>query len=253
VKVATWNVNGIRARFDDVTEWAQREAPDVFCLQEIKATPSQVPEPLTGLPGYHNHYHGGPGGYSGVSLHVRRSRCSKRPAVDIPPFDMEHRAATVLVDGITIASLYVPNGNKSYEDKITFLKGLVAFASELSEAKRPTLLCGDLNVTRSDRDLHETHRKRGAIGQRVEERKLIEAILAEGYVDVGRELAPDDDDLFTWWPPWRQEKAKNRGWRIDYVLASTSLMPRVDGIEVMRDEGSSDHVPVVLTLADERI
>jgi len=86
MKVATWNVNGIRARFEDVTAWSEAEAPDVFCLQEIKAAPSQVPEPLTGLPRYHNHWHGGAGGYSGVSLHLRRDTVGAG-TIEVPDFE----------------------------------------------------------------------------------------------------------------------------------------------------------------------
>jgi len=249
VRIATWNVNGIRARFADVTAWSARERPDVFCLQEIKAEPSQVPEPLTGLPDYWSFWHGGPGGYSGVSLHVRRARWPKRPRFVVPDFDMEHRVAAVELHELTVATLYVPNGNKSYEDKITFLEGLGAWAEALRSAGRPALLCGDLNVTRSDQDLHPTHRKRGAIGQRVQERKLLEGVLAAGFVDVGRALSPDDEGLFTWWPPWRDEKAKNRGWRIDYVLATPDLFDRVQRCTVSKDEGTSDHAPVVVDLA----
>ncbi len=248
MKIATWNVNGIRARFDDVSAWADRERPDVFCLQEIKATPSQVPEPLTGLPDYWSFWHGGPGGYSGVSVHVRRDHHPTRPAFVVPDFDMEYRVAAVELDDVTVATLYVPNGNKSYDDKVTFLEGFAAWAGALRAAGRPALLCGDLNVTRSDQDLHPTHRKRGAIGQRAEERSFIEAILETGYVDIGRALAPDDDGLFTWWPPWRDEKTQNRGWRIDYVLASRDLFERVVGCVVLKDEGTSDHAPVVVEL-----
>ena len=102
MKIATWNVNGIRARFDDVSAWADRERPDVFCLQEIKATPSQVPEPLTGLPDYWSFWHGGPGGYSGVSVHVRRDHHPTRPAFVVPDFDMEYRVAAVELDGDSV-------------------------------------------------------------------------------------------------------------------------------------------------------
>lgn len=116
------------------------------------------------------------------------------------------------------------------------------------EGGRSALLCGDLNVTRSDQDLHPTHRKRGAIGQRADERRLLEEVLESGLVDVGRRLAPDDDGLFTWWPPWRDEKAKNRGWRIDYVLATSDLFDRVARCVVMKDEGTSDHAPVMVDL-----
>ncbi|MEZ4447536.1 MAG: exodeoxyribonuclease III [Polyangiaceae bacterium] len=248
MKIATWNVNGIRARFEDVVAFADEHRPDVMCLQEIKALPSQVPEPLTGLPAFHSHWHGGPGGYSGVSLHLSRAALASRPTITIPEFDVETRIAVAELDALTIASIYVPNGNKDYPAKITFLEGLLAWAEALAAAGRPALLCGDFNVTRSDQDLHETHRKRGAIGQRKEERALMARLLDAGYTDASRHFFPDDDTLFTWWPPWREEKQKNRGWRIDYVLVSASLVPALRSATVLVNQGTSDHAPLVVDL-----
>jgi exodeoxyribonuclease III len=243
VKVATWNVNGIRARFDDVTAWAERCQPDVFCLQELKATPGQVPEPLTGLPAYYNHWHGGEGGYSGVSVHVRRGFGANKPEFSSPGFDFEHRIAVAELDDVVVASVYVPNGNKNFDDKITFLRALEQWAADQLDQRKHVLICGDLNVTRCAVDVHTKQRDHRTIGQTDDERKLLAAILGRGLVDVGRSLSPDDDQLFTWWPPWREEKQKNRGWRIDYVLASPDMAAQ--SCTVLKDEGSSDHAPVV--------
>ncbi|MGH7272222.1 MAG: exodeoxyribonuclease III, partial [Polyangiaceae bacterium] len=91
MKVATWNVNGIRARESQFLEWVGRERPDVVCLQELKATTDQLPETLTMLPDYHSYWHGGPKGYSGVSLHLRKDTCPARPEFTHPAFDMENR------------------------------------------------------------------------------------------------------------------------------------------------------------------
>ena len=251
MKVATWNVNGIRARWGDVTAWADRFAPDIFCLQEIKATPSQIPEPLTGLPTYVNHWHGAPGGYSGVSLHVRRGLQQAAPKFSSPPFDEETRFVEVeLDDDLVVASVYVHNGQKDLQTKLRFLRALGAWVDQRLSAGKRLLVCGDLNVARSANDLHEKQRKRGAVGQTVEERKLIEAILAHGLCDIIRTLNPDRDDLFTWWPPWREEKQKNRGWRIDYVLASEHF--DATSCQVLKEEGSSDHAPVVVELTESR-
>lgn len=250
MKIATWNVNGIRARFEDVTAWSDAEQPDVFCLQELKAAPSQVPEPLTGLPRYHNHWHGGAGGYSGVSLHLRRDTVGAG-SIDIPDFDEEHRIATArLASGLVVASVYVHNGGKGgLEPKLRFLGALKTWVADRHAAGEQVLVCGDLNVTRSDADLHPSHHKQGGLGQSKKERAALEALLSEGVVDALRQFT-DDDSLFTWFPPWRDEKAKNHGWRIDYVLASESLAPRLSGYAIQKDVGTSDHVPFVVELAD---
>src|SRR5690606_26949056 len=132
--VATWNVNGIRARFGEVTAWSDRVAPDVFCLQEIKAAPSQIPEPLTGLPAYVSHWHGAATGYSGVSLHVKRGAFAETPRFEHPSFDEENRIAVVRLGDLVVASVYVHNGGKALEPKLRFLEALAHWAGERQAA-----------------------------------------------------------------------------------------------------------------------
>jgi exodeoxyribonuclease-3 len=121
MKVATWNVNGIRAREAQVREWIARERPDAVCLQEIKAKPEQIPAMLFESEGYWCYWHGG-GGYSGVALHVRCDLAPERPAFAHPDFDLENRIVAAQVGGVTVASVYVPNGGKDYPAKLRFLR-----------------------------------------------------------------------------------------------------------------------------------
>jgi exodeoxyribonuclease-3 len=146
---------------------------------------------------------------------------------------------------LMVASVYVPNGGKDYSAKLRFLDALVAFAGEMQTGRLPFVLCGDLNITRAEIDVHPKERKPTAIGQLPEERALLAAVLDRGLVDLGRALAPDDDGLFTWWAPWRNMRARNIGWRIDYVLASADLAARAVSCPVQREVGTSDHAPVI--------
>jgi exodeoxyribonuclease-3 len=244
MKVVTWNVNGIRAREAQVLELVSRERPDLLCLQEIKAPPARVPASLCELDGYWCLWHGETA-YSGVALHVRRDVAAERPSYVHPPFDMETRIATVDVDGATIASVYVPNGGKDYPAKLRFLEALAAFAGEARAAGRTLVVAGDLNVARTDMDVHTKERKPGAIGQRPDERALVETLLGHGLVDVGRAVDPANDGLFTYWAPWRNLRQRNIGWRIDLVLASAPLASKVRRCTVLADFGTSDHAPVV--------
>ncbi len=245
--ISTWNVNGIRARQAQVLDWLARERPDVVCLQELKATPDQIPAALFEAEGYWGYWHGAKA-YSGVGLLVRRELASERPAFTHPEFDFEARIAATLVGGVTVASVYVPNGGKDFDAKLRFLEALEMYAGGFQQAGAPLVLCGDLNVTRADIDVHPKERKPGAIGQRDDERALVERILSRGLVDVARALSPDDDQLFTWWPPWRNMRQRNIGWRIDYVLASLALARPARSCAVARDVGTSDHAPVVAVL-----
>jgi exodeoxyribonuclease III len=244
--IATWNVNGLRARQAQVQEWLERQRPDVACLQEIKATPDQIPAALWDMLGYWCYFHGGKG-YSGVALLVSKALAPERPVVTHPAFDHEHRIAVAAVAGLTVASIYVPNGGKDFPAKMQFLRALDAYAEGFNAARQPLVLCGDLNVALTDRDVHPKERKPRAIGQLPEERVLLAQIIARGLVDVGRQVDPDNDGLFTWWAPWRQMRERNIGWRLDYVLASAALAARVDSCVVQRDVGNSDHAPVVAT------
>ena len=244
MKVATWNVNGIRARAAQVCEWLERDRPDIVCLQELKAEPAQIPEACK-LEGYHALWHG-MRAYSGVSLHVHKS-LSDDIAFAHPAFDMESRIVTAQLGNTVFASVYVPNGGKSYPAKLDFLKALIAWTGELHEAGKELVLCGDINIARTERDVHPKERKPGIIGQRPEERELFEALLGEHLVDVGRQADPQNDNLFTWWPPWRNMRQRNIGWRLDYILASKTLAERASACRVLAEVGTSDHAPVMMT------
>jgi exodeoxyribonuclease-3 len=244
MKIATWNVNGIRARQTQLQEWMEREQPDVVCLQEIKASLDQLPVWLCEIEGYWCYWHGGKG-YSGVALHVSTRVAPERPAFEHPAFDFEQRIAVVRLPLATVVSVYVPNGGKDFPAKMRFLSALEQFAEDLKGEERPLVICGDLNVARTDMDVHPKERKPRAIGQLPEERQQLERIIGHGLVDVGRALEPDNDQLFTWWAPWRNMRQRNIGWRLDYVLASQSLYGRVRSCVVQREFGTSDHAPVI--------
>ena len=245
MKIATWNVNGIRARAAQVCEWLERDRPDVVCLQELKAEPAQIPEQCK-LKDYHAYWHG-LRAYSGVSLHIRTGLFAQDPVFSHPDFDMESRIVQAQLGNVVFASVYVPNGGKNYPAKLAFLKSLTAWTRRIHDEGREFILCGDINIARSEIDVHPRERKPGTIGQRPEERDLFEELLGEHLVDVGRTLDPDNQNLFTWWPPWRNRRQRNIGWRLDYVLASKTIAARAASCVVLADVGTSDHAPVTMT------
>jgi exodeoxyribonuclease-3 len=246
MKVATWNVNGIRARHAQLLEWVESAQPDVICLQELKASQAQIPESVCNLGDYWCYWHGN-AAYSGVALHLRRESFPEEPKFTHPHFDHETRIVEARAGDTVFASVYVPNGGKDYAAKVEFMKSLIGYARAQREQGLKLVISGDYNIARTDMDVHPKERKPNIIGQRPEERDLLEAMLAEGLVDVGRKLHPDAEDYFSWWAPWRSLRQRNIGWRLDYVLASESLAERAVSCPSFREIGTSDHAPVVAT------
>jgi exodeoxyribonuclease-3 len=252
MRIATWNVNGIRARQGEVLDFVARERPDVVCLQEIKAAPDQLTFELRDIDGYWGHWHGGKG-YSGVALLFAKRFAEPNPSIVHPPFDFEQRICTATVPSawgeVTFASIYVPNGGKDFVAKMRFLEAIETWAAEAATVRKGLVLCGDLNVARSDMDIHPKERKPNQIGARPDERALFERILSHGLVDLGRAMDPANENLFTWWAPWRNLRQRNIGWRIDYVLASAWIAEKAQAVTVHREFGTSDHGPLVADFA----
>ena len=142
--------------------------------------------------------------------------------------------------------MYVPNGGKDYAAKLQFLEAMREYVRGVHEGGGKLILSGDMNVARSDIDVHPKERKSAAIGQRADERALFDQLLACDLQDVSRALDPTNDRLFTWWPPWRGMRQKNQGWRIDYVLASGAL--KANECRVLSYVGTSDHAPVLAVI-----
>ena len=248
MKLITWNVNGIRARHAELKTLIDTEVPDILCLQEIKASPDKVPDLLVSAADHWSYWHGS-GGYSGVAMIVRHGFVMERPAFHHPSFDMESRIVVADLGSVLVASVYVPNGGKDYDAKLSFFTALKAWATETIASGRDVVICGDLNIAREERDVHPKERKLNQIGTRPEERALFAGLLDAGLIDVGRTLDPDNNELYTWWAPWRNLRQRNIGWRIDYVLATEGFAGRANSAVSRRDFGTSDHAPVITQFA----
>jgi exodeoxyribonuclease-3 len=152
------------------------------------------------------------------------------------------------VAGIAVASFYVPNGGKDLPAKLRFLEAMKAWAAELRAAGRPLVLCGDMNVARAEIDVHPNERNTRLPGQLPVERTLFQGLLeAGGLHDLGRELDPANESMYSWWAPWRNMRQRNIGWRLDYVLVPDALAARAVSCPALREVGTSDHAPVIAT------
>lgn len=244
MRIATWNVNGIRARADQFAEFVEEEHLDVICLQETKAPPEKVPEAIASLDGFDCHWHGS-GGYSGVALMIRRELFNDEIEFFHPDLDFENRVVAAHIGDAFVASIYLPNGGKDFEAKLRFMRELEQLVEDELTRGHQVILCGDMNVTRGDIDVHPKERKPRAIGQLPIERDIFNGMIERHLTDLGRHFHPDDEEMFTWWAPWRNMRQRNIGWRLDYVLVSDQLASRARSCEVAREVGTSDHAPVI--------
>ncbi len=252
MKIATWNINGIRARQDSLRLWIEQNSPDIVVLQEVKAAEADIPPTITGIGGYRKFWNASSfrKGYSGVGILFREDVCAE-PSLEIPPFDVENRTVVLHAGPISLVGTYVPRGDgqEHYAVKLQYLADLRDYLAGLLSAGREVVLAGDLNVARRDIDVHRSQNKPGATGLRDGERAAIDACLATGLHDVMRERNPERTDLFTWWPNWRFARERNLGWRIDCCYLSAGLAAGVTDAIVDVGEQSSDHAPVMVTIA----
>ena len=264
LKLYSWNVNGIRSVLNKgaLQKFVEDEKPDIFCLQETKATRGQVE---LDLPEYHEHfYSASKKGYSGTAIFT------KIPAlkfVDGFPLDIaekfqiindgygnpadEGRVIAAEFDQFWVVTVYTPNSKGDLSRlKLRHDKWDPAFLEYMKrlEQTKPVLFCGDLNVAHQEIDLANPKPNIGKHGFTDEERGGFQAFLDAGFVDTFRAVYPDRTDAYSWWTHWANARVRNVGWRIDYWLASRDISDKVANPQIHADILGSDHCPVSIKL-----
>jgi exodeoxyribonuclease III len=252
MNIYTWNINGIRARQEALSAWLESRKPDIVVLEEVKAREEEIPDTITAIAGYRKFWNGSSfrKGYSGVGLLVRDGLFDDAHC-EVPPFDVENRTLVLHCPEFSLIGTYTPRGDSAehYAVKLRYLADLKAFIANLLAEGRQVVLAGDMNVALTEIDVHRSQNKPGATGLRPEERAAIAAHLELGLHDIVRELNPEKNDLFTWWPNWKFARERNLGWRIDCLYLTDALAGKVSGVSVDLDEKSSDHAPVSVELS----
>jgi len=250
MKIATWNVNSIRSRLDRLSVWLQKTAPDVVCLQELKVTNEQFPHEAIQAVGYHAAVHGQKT-YNGVAILSRTE--PKHVEIGMAGFDdAQSRLLSAEIEGVRVASVYVPNGqvvgSDKYAYKLEWLRRLKGHLESRYRPGDPLVLCGDFNIARDERDVARPAAWAGSVLFHETARQALEELLAWGLVDVVRKHHPDEQ-LYSWWDYRMLSFPKNDGLRIDYLLATESLAARSTSAAIDREERKgekpSDHAPVV--------
>ena len=257
MKIATYNVNGMGARLPLLLEWLRTSQPDIACLQELKAPHEKFPEAAIEDAGYGAVWLGQKS-WNGVAI-LARGTTPELTHRGLPgePDPSQSRYIEARVSGVLIGCLYLPNGNPApgpkFTHKLEWLEAFLGYAASLLSRSVPVVLAGDYNIMPTELDVYKPERWTNDALFRPEVRSAFERLIAQGWTDSLRSLHPDEV-IYTFWDYFRNAFARNAGLRIDHLLLSPALVPRLVTADVDRyiraEEKTSDHAPVWIELRD---
>ena len=251
MKIATFNINNIQRRLPVLLAWLKKAKPDVVCLQELKAAQEAFPTAAVERAGYFA-VHRGEKTWNGVAILARRDKpIVTRTELPGDPKDRQSRYIEAAVDGVLVASIYLPNGNPQpgpkFDYKLAWFDRLIRHAASLKRSKQPVILAGDYNVVPTDFDIYPSKSWDKDALLQPESRAAYKRLLKQGWTDSVRALHPDQR-VYTFWDYKRDRWRRNAGLRIDHILLSPSIASRLESAGVDKEvrgwDGASDHAPV---------
>jgi len=249
MKLISWNVNGLRACVKKgFEEYFKETDADIFCVQETKLQEGQINFSPEGYSGFWNY--ADKKGYSSTAVFTKIKPISAVNGIGIDEHDHEGRVITLEFDEFYFVDVYTPNSKRELERleyRQTWEDDLRAYLKEL-DAKKPVILCGDLNVAHKEIDIKNAKTNRKSAGFTDEEREKMTVLLDSGFTDSFRYFYPDKIDMYSWWSYMGNARARNTGWRIDYFIVSDRLSNKLDDADIHMNVLGSDHCPVELTL-----
>jgi exodeoxyribonuclease III len=257
MRIVTYNVNGIGARLPNLQRWLSEIAPDVACLQELKAPQEKFPAGAIRDAGYGVIWHGQKS-WNGVAILARGTEPVEiRRALPGDTQDAHSRYIEATVCGLVIGCLYLPNGNPApgprFDYKLRWLERLIAHAAELVSKDSPVVLAGDFNVIPTERDVYKPERWVDDALFRVEVRDAFARLTRQGWTDAIRAVHPNDQ-IYTFWDYFRNAYGRDAGMRIDHLLLNAAAAVRLAGAGVDRAvrgwEKASDHAPTWVELGN---
>jgi exodeoxyribonuclease-3 len=258
VKIATYNVNGVNGRLPVLLRWLEESAPDVVCLQELKAPDEKFPAEAIHAAGYEALWHGQKS-WNGVAILSRVGEIHEtRRGLPGDPDPSQSRYLEAAVNGVLIGALYLPNGNPrpgpKFDYKLAWFQALIAHAQELLASGLPVMLAGDFNVMPTNLDVYKPERWTEDALFAPEVRDAFARLVAQGWTDALRTLHPGET-IYTFWDYFRNAYSRDAGLRLDHLLLSKPLADRLVDAQVDRDvrgwEKTSDHAPVWIELSDK--
>lgn len=253
MRILSYNVNGIRAAISKgFINWLEQAKPDVVCLQEIKATPEQLPLldfELAGYP-YHYWFPATKKGYSGVAILSKIKPNNVVYGTGIEHMDFEGRNVRIDFDDFSVMSLYLPSGtnNERLNHKFMYMDDFQNYINDLKKEIPNLIICGDYNICHEAIDIHDPIRNAKISGFLPEERSWLDAFLKNGFIDSFRHLNKEPGNYSWWTVRVKTARSDNKGWRIDYCLVSEPLRDRIKKALILPEAKHSDHCPVLVDI-----
>ena len=252
LRLLSWNVNGIRAmQKKGFVEWVLDADPDILCIQETKAHPSQLDAELLNIEGFSSHFVSAERkGYSGVALYTKIEPVKVTEGLGIAEFDAEGRTLIAEYNDFVLYNIYYPNGKRDktrLKYKMSFYDAFLKHALENMKAGKNIIVCGDVNTAHKEIDLSHPKANSKVSGFLPEERAWIDKLLSHGFIDTLR-VFHEEPMLYSWWDYKTRARERNIGWRLDYFFVSESLQPKLQDAFILNDVMGSDHCPVGISL-----
>lgn len=252
--ILSWNVNGIRAAHrKGAFDWLISQNADIFCIQETKASPEQLPEEILKPQGYKSYFHFPTikKGYSGVAIYTKEEPILVQNDLGIDEMDQEGRLILAQYKDFTLINCYFPNGGGPAERlkyKLEFYEYFLKFIEKLRKSKPNIIFCGDVNVAHNEIDLARPKENEKHVGFLPIERAWMDKMIGKGWIDTFRHFYPEKADAYTYWDQKTFARERNVGWRIDYFFATPEMMKKIESMEILDSVLGSDHCPIKLVL-----
>jgi len=256
MKIISWNVNGLRANVKKGGfDWLLNSDADIFCLQETKAHPAQLPTGVQNPPGYHAYFDHSKtkSGYSGVAIYVKSKVESQRLKVEYglgdEKLDQEGRFIAIFFKEFVLINCYFPNGGGGPERlafKLRYYEAFLKYLDKVRKEQPNIIFCGDVNTAHQEIDLARPKENENNTGFLPIERKWLDEVKEKNYVDTFRYLHPDEKGAYTFWDMKTLARDRNVGWRLDYFFVTKEFLSQVNKSEILDNVFGSDHCPIFL-------
>lgn len=251
MKIASWNVNGIRSVFKTTfLDFVKKENPDILCIQEIKARHDELSDEYINIEGYHSYFNSSKlkKGHSGVAIFTKIKPLSAETVLGIKRFDDEGRCIKLTFKNFVLYNLYIPHGRRDKEDipyKLEVYKKLIGILEK--ETNKNIILVGDFNIAHTELDVFNAKTNKNNTMFTSDERNVIGKIISIGFMDVFRNKYPEKKS-YTWWPYAGNLRERDIGWRIDYFFVTESLKSKIKDVCMKKEILGSDHCAICMDL-----